>query len=136
MDSNNKIDQSATILELENQITLLKKKIADDKSKEEEWAQFHQMFPEIKRNSIPSHVLKCAQDGMPIYAAYAVHAHIVAQERQRAQLAQEENHRKSTGNVGRESLGEREFTSDEIRRMSPPEVKRNYVLIIRSLTKR
>ncbi|MCL2213489.1 MAG: hypothetical protein FWB93_06630 [Oscillospiraceae bacterium] len=118
------------IRELEEENNRLTTELAQQAYRKDEDAKFASLFPDVTRDTIPTQVFDHAkEEGLPLYAAYAVYAWEVEAKRAIAALAEEENRRKATGGVAGTG-SERSFSREDLLAMSPKEVKQNFAEII------
>lgn len=99
-----------------------------------ECAEFSELYPTVSLSELPDGIWESVKKGVPIAAAYALHERRIALERAKAEQVNSANSRASSGSL--ESPPTEEFfTPDEVRAMSPSEVRTNYTTIIRSMSK-
>lgn len=92
---------------------------------------FRALYPEVAEGDIPDAVWEAARGGLPLEAAYALHER---REALRRSAADEANRRNAAGAWGRTDTEEDGFLSpDEVRQMSPSEVRANYARITASM---
>ncbi len=100
----------------------------------EEMGEFNRLFPKIALQDVPAAVWQSVENGIPLSAAYALYE---KKNRQDALYAEEINRRNAEQSAGRAGLytaGEY-FSPDEVRSMSPSEVRANYKKIRESMKK-
>lgn len=99
-----------------------------------ERALFEALYPGMKREDIPACVFEEAEArGIPLAAALALHDRRMALEGERVGTVNQENRLRSTGGLSRNGGVSHSFTLEEIRAMTPAQVKRHYRQIIASL---
>jgi len=121
------------VADLEREIVQLREVAASEKKAAQEWAILTELFPDISKDSVPLAVLKQAEEGLPIYAAFAVFARRAELKALEAQAAKAANAAKSTGTLAHDGGCDGNFSIEEISTMSATEIKKNYVQVIKSL---
>ena len=92
---------------------------------------FRALYPDVTEADIPDAVWEAARGGLPLEAAYALHER---REAMRRSAADKINRRNAGGAWGRADAEADGFLSpDEVREMSPDEVRRNYARIMESM---
>ena len=92
---------------------------------------FRSLYPDVSRADIPDAVFEEAQAGLPLEAAYALYER---REALRKQAAERVNRQNAVGGWGRaDGAGEDFLSPDEVREMTPAEVRRNYARIVESM---
>lgn len=103
--------------------------------KDREASAFARFFPGLTADDIPDSVRKAAEEhSLPLIAVYALYARESELTAQRAADADRRASLLSSGPVS----GDREedfFTLDQIRAMSPKEVRKNYKAVLKSIGK-
>ena len=99
-----------------------------------ECAEFSELYPTVSLSEIPDGIWESVKRGVPIAAAYALHERRAAIEQAKAEQINSANSRASSGSLDSHP-NEEFFTPDEVRAMSPAEVRTNYTTIIRSMSK-
>ncbi len=97
-----------------------------------ECAEFIQLYPDTPIRSLPDTVWEGVKDGVPIAAGYALYEKKRDAEARRAAEHNEKNGTASAGSCGG-GTNDFYFSPDEVRRMSPFEVKQNYTKILESM---
>ena len=130
-----------TIALLQNTIVSLKDKISELElardSQEKMLGQlsdFAELFPSVEIKSIPESVWDSVRSGTSLAAAYALYEKRVAAENMRIEKINSLNSLKSAGAAGKNTASEF-FTPDDVRKMSPAEVRANFSKIKKSMTK-
>lgn len=101
-----------------------------------EAAGFAELFPDVNRDDIPDSVREDAQrQGLPLIAAYALYARRMELAGIVAERAGKSAAEHSAGGVSGSSGTEDFFTLDQIRAMTPKEVRKNYKTILKSIGK-
>lgn len=101
-----------------------------------EAAIFSELFPDVDRDDIPDSVREDAdRQGLPLIAAYALYARRSELAEKAAKLAGKSAAERSAGSVSGSSETEDFFTLDQIRAMTPKEVRKNYKTILKSIGK-
>lgn len=97
----------------------------------EELSEFSELYPERPLSALPGEVWDSVRGGLPLAAAVALYE---AKKQRREALAAEVNSRNSTASSGGISGGVSDyFSPDEVRKMSPEQVRRNYSKILDSM---
>ncbi len=111
--------------------------IIDNIKREAREAQaFAELFPEVKADEIPDCVKKQAEtEGIPVVAAYAIYDRRRTLERKKCSEILERSAARSSGMIAGGAVQEDYFTVDQIRMMSPREVRKHYKAIMKSLSK-
>lgn len=93
--------------------------------------EFRALYPDVRREQLPDEVWEATRGGLPLEAAYALY------ERRQALLrkdAERVNRRNADGGWGRADAATEGFLSpDEVRAMSPTEVRKHYARIVESM---
>ena len=92
---------------------------------------FRALYPGIGEADIPDAVLEEARGGLPLEAAYALYERRESLRRRAAEEANRKNAGNSWGKT--EGGGDGFLSPDEVRKMSPSEVHRNYQQILSSM---
>ena len=92
---------------------------------------FRALYPGIGEADIPDAVLEEARGGLPLEAAYALYERRESLRRRAAEEANRKNAGNSWGKT--EGGGDGFLSPDEVRKMSPAEVHRNYQQILSSM---
>lgn len=93
--------------------------------------EFRSLYPDVQKEEIPDEVWEAARGGLPLEAAYALHER---REAVRKQDAERVNRRNTDGAWGRaEAMSEDFLSPDEVRLMTPAEVRKNYARITASM---
>ena len=121
---------------LRREIADLRKKL-DAKENEQkqilhELGEFDRLFPETSVKDVPEEVWKRVEDGIPLSAAYALYEREQSIIRNRANEINARNYSLSAGKAGK-GASEDYFSPDEVKRMSPKEVHRNFSKIKNSM---
>ena len=101
---------------------------------DKEYAEFSELYPDVRISSLPDSVWQSVNSGIPLAAAYALYERKNALRADTASRINERNGSTTTGPVGRAST-ENFYTPDEVRKMSRAEVKQNYSKILESMKK-
>lgn len=92
---------------------------------------FRALYPDVSEEEIPDAVWEAARGGLPLEAAYALHER---REALRRSAADRINRRNANGAWGRTDTETDGFLSpDEVREMTPEEVRKNYARIMESM---
>ena len=140
-DNNDYTDITETSEALKQEISSLKKELDAYKAAESQREyianqinEFSELFPEISVRSIPDEVWDDVKKGNSLAAAYSVYERRITEAARRIELINASNAKKSAGAVGKDTSQEF-FSADEVRKMSPSEVRANYAKIRRSMEK-
>ena len=98
-----------------------------------ECAEFCELYPEKSPSEIPDDVWASMREGVPLAAAFALHERRRTRIEEAARLLNEKNRSRSTGAVETSRGGY--LSPDEVRAMTPAEVKANYQSILLSMQK-
>ncbi len=97
-----------------------------------EVGEFHSLFPECSLSAVPDSVWDQVKSGIPLAASYALYEKKREAAAKRAEAINLQNAQRSAGVAGRDAASEY-FSPDEVRAMSPSEVRRNYSKILESM---
>ena len=100
----------------------------------EEMAEFSRLFPTTSVSTIPEEVWQDTERGIPLSAAYALYEKRSGIDRQYAEEINRRNARLSAGSAGVYTQNEY-LSPDEVRAMSPSEVRENFKRIRESMKK-
>lgn len=98
-----------------------------------EYAEFKSLFPGVSVSELPDSVLSSVKNGVPLSAAYALYERRRAMSESVASGVNQKNRELSFA-VKNGKTSEIYFSPDEVRQMSPSEVKANYSKIIDSMS--
>lgn len=96
--------------------------------------EFARLYPEVPLSSLSEDIWESVKRGVPIAAAYALEERRAAVANMKASAVNDNNRRLSSGSVDRRTA-EEYFSPDEVRAMTPGEVRANYSKIISSMSK-
>lgn len=99
-----------------------------------EYNEFARLYPEVPLTSLSEDIWESVKRGVPIAAAYALEERRAAVANMKANAVNDNNRRLSSGSVDRRTA-EEYFSPDEVRAMTPGEVRANYSKIISSMSK-
>lgn len=109
--------------------------IADGEQKEREKAAFAELFPKVSPDDVPDSVRELAAvQGMPLVAAYAMYVCRAEHEKDRIGEKLADSASRSSGSV-EGARAEELFSIEQIRAMSPKEVRRHYKTVMKSLSR-
>ncbi len=111
----------------------LRNEYAARESQRRQQQEFHALYPEVELDALPDEVV--AQTALPLAAAYALYERRQERERARAEAANLRNAQKSSGDARHDGDSDGEYSLEEIRRMSPGQVRSRYQTILHSLKK-
>ncbi len=121
---------------MREELETLRAELARRDAEAAERTLFEELYPGMRREDIPKCVFdEAAARGIPLAAALAIHNRRCEREREHAGAANESNRGRSTGEVRHTSGVSHSFTLEEIRAMTPAQVKRHYRQIMASLGK-
>ena len=112
----------------------LEQKSAEEERIRSEMGEFQQLFPGKSLGDVPDPVWKQVERGIPLSAAYALYEKKSTVDALRADEINRSNAQRSAGRLGQNTAREF-FTPDEVRAMSPSEVRDNYKTIRESMKK-
>lgn len=99
----------------------------------DECVEFGALYPDVPLRTIPDDVWEDIRRGIPIAAAYALSERRRAYTEQIADAVNKQNASRSSGAVGGEAPSF--YSANEVRAMSPAEVRENYRKILLSMPK-
>ena len=120
--------------ELEDLRTELAKSRQEQERLTREIGEFQEFFPDRALSALPKEVWKQVQNGVPLAAACALYEKKCEAEALHADQVNRRNAGMSSGMAGKDTPSEF-FSPDEVRAMSPGEVRHNYERILRSMKK-
>ena len=118
--------------EIERLNALLSEKEQEQSKILSELGEFNRLFPNVAVRDVPETVWKKVENGLPLYAAYAIHEREESLMRQRANEVNTRNALFSAGRAGDAQSGEY-FSPEEVRTMTQKEVHENYSKIRTSM---
>ena len=128
-----------TVAELNERIASLTKELeAYKQAKErqdrisEQLNEFSELFPNIAPSAVPAEVWESVKNGNSLAAAYAVYEKRTTEAARRIEQINAKNAGNSAGAAGKNS-SEEFFSADEVRKMSPAQVRANFAKIRRSM---
>ena len=121
----------AEIAELRAQLTAKEQERAEALLEIE---NFQRLFPDVTIRDIPDSVWQQRERGIPLNAAYALYERESCMARARAGEINQQNAARSSGRAGLDTSSEF-FTPDEVRAMTPSQVRQNYQKIRYSMKK-
>ena len=128
-----------TVAELNEKIASLTKELeAYKQAKErqdrisEQLNEFSELFPNIAPSAVPAEVWESVKNGNTLAAAYAVYEKRTTEAARRIEQINAKNAGNSAGAAGKNS-SEEFFSADEVRKMSPAQVRANFAKIRRSM---
>ncbi len=124
-----------TLEQLRSELTALRASLAAKEALLErigiECEEFRSLYPETPLTALSDRVWEDVGRGLPIAAAYALAERRRALTEARAKASNHENSLRSAGAV--ESAENNYFSPDEVRKMTPEEVRTHYQTIMRSM---
>ncbi len=129
-------DEDVTHLkeEIDRLRSLLLQKELEQKKVMQEMEEFSRLFPNTSVREIPNEVWQDVDTGIPLSAAYALYEKKNRIDRLHAEEINRRNAAHSAGNAGVHTPNEY-FSPDEVRAMSPSEVREHYKKIRESMKK-
>lgn len=109
--------------------------IADGEQKKREKTAFAELFPKVSPDDVPDSVREYAvAEGLPLVAAYAMY--VCRAEREKGRIGDKlaDSATRSSGSV-ENCRAEELFSIEQIRAMSPKEVRRHYKAVMKSLSR-
>lgn len=100
----------------------------------QEIERFQQLFPDVAIRDIPDSVWQQRERGIPLNAAYALYERESCMARARAGEINRQNASRSSGRAGVDAAQEF-FSPDEVRAMTPKQIRDNYQKIRFSMKK-
>ena len=123
-----------TIAALQIELEAYKAAIAQQEAIAKQLSEFSELFPDVSVRSIPDCVWDDVKQGNSLVAAYSVYEKRITEAARRIESINAKNAQKSAGAVGK-SMAQEFFSADDVRKMSPSEVRANYAKIRRSMEK-
>ncbi len=100
----------------------------------EQLNEFSELFPDITPSTIPPEVWESVKRGNSLAAAYAIYEKRTIEAAKRIEQINAKNAVNAAGSAGKNSPDEF-FSMDEVRKMSPLEVRANFAKIQKSMEK-
>ena len=123
-----------TIASLKEELDTYKAEAARQEAIAAQINEFSELFPEIQVRSIPDEVWEDVKRGNTLAAAYSIYERRITEAARRIELINAKNAEKSAGAAGK-STPQEFFSADDVRKMSPSEVRANYAKIRKSMEK-
>ena len=141
-DTNNEsINEKDTVSELNKKIEMLTQELEAYKTAKqqqekiaEQLNEFSELFPNIAIKTIPDEVWENVKNGNTLVASYAVYEKRITEAARRIEEINKKNSTLSAGALGK-TLSNEYFSIDEVKRMSPAEVRSNFAKIRKSMEK-
>ena len=138
---NKDLSDEDKISDLNRQIEALTQELEAYKSAKEQQEkiaeqlnEFSELFPDIAIKSIPDEVWENVKNGNSLAASYAVYEKRITEAARRIEAINARNASLAAGVAGKNSPSEF-FSADEVRKMSPSEVRANFAKIRKSMEK-
>ena len=122
------------ISELQAELEAYKKAAEQQEAIAKQLNEFSELFPDISVRSIPDDVWEDVKRGNSLAAAYSIYERRITEAARRIERINAQNAERSAGAAGK-NLTEEFFSADDVRKMSPREVRANYAKIRRSMEK-
>ena len=123
-----------TIASLKSELEAYKNAAAEQEAIAKQINEFSELFPDVSVRSIPDEVWDSVKQGNSLAAAYSVYEKRITEAARRIELINQKNAEKAAGVAGK-NLTQEFFSADDVRKMSPSEVRANYAKIRRSMEK-
>ena len=123
-----------TIASLKSELEAYRSAAAQQEAIAKQINEFSELFPDISVRSIPNEVWDDVKNGNSLAAAYSVYERRITEAAKRIELINQRNAERSAGVAGKNTAQEF-FSADDVRKMSPGEVRANYAKIRRSMEK-
>ncbi len=123
-----------TIASLKSELEAYKNAAAEQEAIAKQINEFSELFPDVSVRSIPDEVWDSVKQGNSLAAAYSVYERRITEAARRIELINQKNAEKAAGVAGK-NLTQEFFSADDVRKMSPSEVRANYAKIRRSMEK-
>lgn len=123
-----------TIASLKNELEAYKSAAAQQEAIAKQITDFSELFPDISVRSIPDEVWDDVKNGNSLAAAYSVYERRITEAARRIERINAKNAERSAGVAGK-NMTQEFFSADDVRKMSPSEVRANYAKIRRSMEK-
>lgn len=94
--------------------------------------EFSELFPETAIKTVPDEVWESVKKGNSLAASYAMYEKRITEAAKRIEQINAKNAERAAGVAGKNSSSEY-FSADEVRKMSPSEVRANFAKIRRSM---
>ena len=123
-----------TVKELQDELDAYKSAAAHQEAITKQINEFSELFPDVSVRTIPDEVWENVKQGNSLAAAYSVYERKISEAARRIEQINAQNAKKSAGAAGK-NLNQEFFSADDVRKMSPSEVRANYAKIRRSMEK-
>lgn len=137
--TNESISETDTVFELNKKIEALTQELETYKTAKqqqekiaEQLNEFSELFPNIAIKAIPDEVWENVKMGNTLVASYAVYEKRISEAARRIEEINKKNSTLSAGALG-ENLSNEYFSVDEVKKMSPAEVRSNFAKIRKSM---
>lgn len=124
---------AAQLCELRAQNEALRAEWEKERAERIEREEFCALYPDVDLRSLPEEVL--TNGTLPLAAAYALYERRNALSSAKAAQANLQNAQKSSGSAHHDGESDGEYSIEEIRRMTPRQVRTRYQTILHSLKK-
>ena len=124
---------AAEIAELRAQNEALRAEWEQERTLRAQREEFCALYPDVDLHTLPEEVL--SNSTLPLAAAYALYARRNALAEAKALEANLQNAQKSSGSAQHDGESDGEYSLEEIRRMTPRQVRTRYQTILHSLKK-
>ena len=115
------------------------KAFEDNKRRSDRYAsemrEFKELFPDVSTKKIPQEVWDSVKAGVDLSSAYAKYERRQALKAAKAEKVNAQTQQTAAPKIKQSEKTERYFTNEEIAKMSPSEVRKNYDAIIKSMNR-
>ncbi|MBQ8743396.1 MAG: hypothetical protein IJZ03_08525 [Clostridia bacterium] len=128
-------EKEKTVQQYVDEINRLSALLAERERADAEDSMFRELFPDVDRESIPDCVTAEANEKkMPLVAAYALYERRRTIAAEVAEIRNQSNSGKSSGPLGRSDNFGEALSIEQIRAMTPTQVRRHYKQILKTLS--
>ena len=122
------------IAELSEELAAYKSAAAKQEAISKQLNEFSELFPDISVKAIPDEVWEGVKRGNSLAAAYSLYERRITEAARRIERINAQNAERAAGAAGK-NMTQEFFSVDDVRKMSPSEVRANYAKIRRSMEK-
>lgn len=122
------------IAELNEELEAYKNAAAKQEAITKQLSEFSELFPDISVKAIPDEVWEEVKIGNSLAAAYSLYERRITEAARRIERINAQNAERAAGAAGK-NMTQEFFSVDDVRKMSPSEVRANYAKIRRSMEK-
>lgn len=133
--SEDRVEEAKSVQEYVDEIARLSSLIAERERRDAEALMFSELFPDVDLDTIPDAVKNDAEErGIPLVASYAIYERKRYLAEAAAKLHNLENVGRSSGPLDNSDNFGEALSMEQIRAMSPAQVRRHYKQIIKVLS--